>query len=129
GPPPLAGGDFCSFTPDTKVTTDHGEQAIGTLHVRDQVQAYNPKTHQMERQPILHVWKHRDNDLVDLTITTTTQSQHSPSTTRKSEVVHTTSEHPFSTKERGFMPAGKVKVGMHILRANGNVGVITGWKI
>ena len=27
------------------------------------------------------------------------------------------------------MPAGKVKVGMHILRANGNVGVITGWKI
>jgi hypothetical protein len=29
----------------------------------------------MELQPILHVWKHADNDLIDLTITTT-HAQH-----------------------------------------------------
>ncbi len=79
----------------------------------------------MELQPIVHVWTHTDSDLVDLTITTTTKSQHGKPITLKSEVVHTTSEHPFLTTENGFVPAGKVKTGMHILRADGSVGVIT----
>jgi hypothetical protein len=38
----------CSFTPDTQVTTDHGKQTIGTLHVGHKVLAYNPKTGNME---------------------------------------------------------------------------------
>jgi hypothetical protein len=51
--------DFCSFTPATKVATNHGEQPIGTLHVGEQVLAYNPQTHKMEYEPILHVWIHK----------------------------------------------------------------------
>jgi hypothetical protein len=128
--PVAAAGGYCSFTSDTQVTTDHGEQAMSKLHVGDKVLAYNPKTHKMELQPILHVWTHTDNDLVDLTITTTTTlPHHGTSITRKSEVVHTTSEHPFMTTEQGFVPTSKVKIGMYVLRADGSVGVVTGWKL
>ena len=65
----------------------------------------------MELEPILHVWKHTDHDLVDLTITTAAKGQHGKVATKTSEVVHTTSEYPFFTTEQGFVPAGKVKLG------------------
>ncbi len=38
-------------------------------------------------------------------------------------------KHPFLTLEHGFLPVGKIKLGMHILRADGRVGVVTGWKV
>jgi hypothetical protein len=129
GRPVAAAGGFCSFTPDTSVSTNQGEQPIGKLHPGDKVWAYNPKTHKMELQPILHVWTHQDHDLVDLTLTTTTKGQKGTHTTPKSEVLHTTSEHPFLTTEQGFVPAGKLHTGMHVLRADGSVGVVTGWKL
>ena len=111
------------------MTTGQGEQAIGTLHVGDKVLAYNPKTHKMELEPVLRVWTHTDNDLVDLTITSTTVTHQGKSAIPRGEVIHTSSEHPFLTTEHGFVPAGKVKVGMHVLRADGSVGVVTGWGI
>ncbi len=110
------------------MTTAQGKEPIGKLHVGEKVLAYNPRTHKMELQPVLHVWKHTDSDLIDLTITTVTTTVQSHKVVRQSEVVHTTSEHPFFTKEQGFVPAGKLKPGMHILRADGSFGVITGWK-
>ena len=117
-----------SFTPDTAVTTDHGKQAIGTLQVGERVLAYNPRTHKMEQKPILHVWINHDHDLVDLTITTTTKGPDGK-VTKTSEVIHTNQKHPFFTLERGFLPVGQIKLGMHILRADGRVGVVTGWKV
>lgn len=128
GPPPTAPGGACSFTSDTPVTTDHGQQAIGSLHEGDKVQAYNPKTGKMESEPVLHVWKNTDHDLIDLTITTTEHAANGK-TTQKSEVLHTTSEHPFLTKEQGFVPAGSLHKGMHILRADGSTGTVTDWKV
>ncbi len=119
----------CSFTFLTQVATDHGQHAIGTLHVGTKVLAYNPKTHTMEQEPVLHVWVHTDNDLVDLTITTTTKVQHGKSAHTTSEVVHTNQKHPFLTIEKGFLPVSQIKVGMHMLRADGKIGVITGWKV
>src|SRR6266516_1321565 len=124
-----ATGGKCSFTPDTAVSTDHGEQAISTLQVGERVLAYNPKTGKMEQEPILHVWINHDSDLVDLTVTTTTKGEHGKPAPRTSEVVHTNQKHPFFTMERGFLPVGQVKLGMHILRADGRVGVVTGWKV
>jgi len=121
-------GGPCSFTPDTQVMTNHGKTAIGDLHVGGEVLAYNPKTHKMEYEPIQHVWVHVDSDLVNLTITTVTPAHNGKPATKKSEVIDTTSEHPFMTEEKGFVPAGKVKVGMHILRADGSYGIVTGWK-
>jgi len=122
-------GGPCSFTPDTAVTTDHGQQAIGTLQIGERVLAYNPKTGKMEQEPILHVWINHDHDLVDLTITTTTKGQHGKAATKTSEVVHTNQKHPFFTMEHGFLPVGQIKPGMHLLRADGLVGVVTGWKV
>jgi RHS repeat-associated protein len=119
----------CSFTASTKVTTQEGTQAIGTLKPGEKVLAYNPKTRQMELQPILHVWINHDTDLVDLTLTTRTHAPHSSVVTTTSEVIHTNKKHPFLTIEHGFLSVGQITLGMHILRADGQVGVVTGWKM
>jgi hypothetical protein len=111
-----------SFDPATLVATAHGEQAIGTLHVGDQVWAYNPKTHRMELEPILHVWINHDNDLVDLTLTVTKTDAHGKHAHQTSEVIHTNQKHPFLTKEKGFLPVGQITLGMHVLEAGS-----TGW--
>jgi len=117
----------CSFTPDTLVTTKDGKKPIGTLHTGDSVLAYNPNTHKMELQPILHVWVHADNDLINVTITPV-PAQKGGKASQQKELLHTTSEHPFLTKEKGFLPAGQLKPGMHVLRADGSIGVVTDWK-
>jgi len=111
------------------VSTDHGQQTIGTLQVGERVFAYNPRTGKMEQEPILHVWINHDHDLVDLTITTTTKGQHGKPATKTSEVIHTNQKHPFFTMEHGFLPVGQIKLGMHLLRADGRVGVVTGRKV
>ena len=121
-------GTTCSFTPQTVVATQHGKQAIGKVQVGERVLAYNPKTGKMELEPILHVWIHADNDLIDLTLTTTIQGSHGKGL-RTSEVVHTNQKHPFFTWSTAFLPVGQIKLGMHILRADGRVGVVTGWKV
>jgi len=121
-------GTTCSFTPQTVVATQHGKQAIGKVQVGERVLAYNPKTGKMELEPILHVWIHADNDLIDLTLPTTIQGSHGKGL-RTSEVVHTNQKHPFFTWSTAFLPVGQIKLGMHILRADGRVGVVTGWKV
>jgi RHS repeat-associated protein len=115
-----------SFAATTRVATVQGEQAIGTLKVGEQVWSYNPTTKKMEVQPILHVWINHDNDLVDLTITKTA---HGKTAKPESEVIHTNKRHPFLTVEKGFLPVGQMKMGMHVVEANGGVGMITGWKV
>ena len=118
-----------SFAPATLVATSRGEQAIGTMQVGQKVWAYNTKTHQMELEPVLHVWINHDNDLVDLTLTTTTPATHGKAASRTSETIHTNKKHPFLTKEKGFLTVGQITLGMHVLRANGIYGVVTGWKL
>ncbi len=120
-----------SFASSTPVATSKGEQAIGTMQVGEKVWAYNPKTHHMELEPVLHVWINHDNDLVDLTLTTKNIStRHGKTTiTRTSETLHTNKKHPFLTEEQGFLPVGQLKLGMHILEADGRYGVVTSWKV
>ena len=126
-------GEPCSFTPTTTVQTAHGKQAIGEIHVGEKVLAYNSQTHKMELKPVLHVWTHQDNDLVDLTITTANPHSQSKESEKKafrtSEVVHTNKQHPFFTTEKGFLPVGQIKVGMHIQRADGRIGIVTKWQL
>jgi hypothetical protein len=98
--------------------------------VGEKVWAYNPKTHHMELEPVLHVWINHDNDLVDLALTTTPKApQHGKAATKTSETLHTNKKHPFLTEEQSFLPVGQIKLGMHILEANGLYGVVTGWKV
>ena len=118
-----------SFAPATPVATPQGEQAIGTIQVGEKVWAYNSKTHKMELEPVQHVWINHDNDLVDLTLTTTTVAQHGKVVTKTSETLHTNKKHPFLTEEKGFLPVGQITLGMHVLRADGTYGVVTDWKV
>ncbi len=119
----------CSFTATTPVTTAQGKQPIGKLKPGEKVWAYNPRTHKMEWQPILHVWIDKDNDLVNLTITTPAKTQHGKPLKETSEVVQTNKKHPFFTIEKGFLPVGQIKVGMHVLRGDGRMGTITGYML
>jgi len=122
---PCGGLSFASATP---VATSHGEQAIGTMKVGEKVWAYNPRTRKMELQAVQHVWINHDNDLVDLTLTTTSFQQ-GKAVRVASEVIHTNQKHPFLTREKGFLPVGQLKLGMHVRRADGQWGVVTGWKV
>jgi hypothetical protein len=99
------------------------------MHPGEKVEAYNPKTHHMELEPVLHVWINHDHDLVDLTLTTRTPVTHGKPAAKTSEVIHTNKKHPFLTEEKGFLPVGQIKLGMHMRRADGTYGVVTGWKV
>ena len=122
-------GGGLSFAPATLVATSQGEQTIGTIRVGEKVWAYNAQVHTMELEPVLHVWINHDNDLVDLTLTTTPVSTHGKAATKTSETIHTNKKHPFLTKEKGFLPVSQITLGMHILRADGTYGVVTGWRV
>ncbi|GER89989.1 hypothetical protein KDW_41510 [Dictyobacter vulcani] len=118
----------CSFAAQTGVATEHGQQAIGTLKPGEKVWAYNQITKKMELEPIRHVWINHDDDLVDLTLTTKNPSAKGKAPHQSSETLHTNQKHPFLTVEKGFVPVGQLKLGMHVIEADGNIGEVTGWK-
>jgi RHS repeat-associated protein len=125
-PPLLApAGGGCSFMVNTLVGTPAGEKAIGRLVVGDLVLAYNPLTHNIETQPVVHVWVHVDNDLVDVVIMPIDQMHRATKQGGIRDLIHTTSTHPFLTEEEGFMPVGQLRIAMHVVQANGDVGVVT----
>ncbi|HVB24546.1 MAG TPA: RHS repeat-associated core domain-containing protein [Ktedonobacteraceae bacterium] len=112
-----------SFRADTVVATARGEQEIGTLKVGEQVWSYNPQMKKMELEPIQHIWLNHDVDLVDLTLVATVEKAHDKPT-KQDELIHTNEKHPFLTKEKGFIPVSQLKLGMHVLEANGSYGVV-----
>jgi RHS repeat-associated protein len=118
-------GGGLSFASQTAVTTATGAQAIGSLKPGEKVLAYNPQTKKMEYQPIVHIWINHDNDLVDLTLTTKGPAS---KTYETSETLHTNKKHPFLTVEQGFVPVGQLKLGMHVVEADGLISEVTGWK-
>ncbi len=118
-----------SFRPDTQVAVSTGKQAIGSLKVGDKVWAYNPPTKKMELQPIEKVWINHDDDLVDLTITTTKPTTKNHPEEQTSEVIHTNKKHPFLTQEEGFVPVSDLPILMHVVKADGSVGMITSWQV
>ncbi len=109
GKPQLAGIQ-CSFSADTKVATDHGEEPIGELKVGEKVLAYDQKTATTGNYAIQAVLKHDDPVIVHLTL--------------DGEQIDTTPEHPFFTKEHGWVDAGKLQVGEHVRKADGSYGVV-----
>ena len=95
-------GVTCSFAAQTVVTTIYGKQAISKLHPGEKVWSYNPKTHKMEWQPIVHVWVTHDNDLVNLTITPMKSGRAGKEKTQQGEVIQTNQKHRFLTVKRDF---------------------------
>lgn len=124
-PPPTGGagapaaGEPCSFTPETLVETAQGEQPIASTQVGEQVQAYNSQTHQIELEPVLHVWRHRDQGQVKIQIwwsdsssspadregrRTVIPSQSRQTKQGQSEALWTTPEHPFLATGASLFP-------------------------
>jgi RHS repeat-associated protein len=138
-----------SFAPNTAVDTPSGEKAIASLKVGDQVTAYDPASGKTSTQTVQYVWINHDTDLIDLTLhtdapkaaqdlrkarmlldgdplsrappqqSTTSSTQHA-----LDEVVHTTAKHPFLTAERGWVPAGQLTTGLHVIREDGSTAVV-----
>jgi hypothetical protein len=105
-----AGVIDCSFSADTLVATQQGEQAIGMLQEGDLVLAYDAALGITGSYTVTAVLVHVDPTIVYVTI--------------DGEQLETTPEHPFFTQEYGWLPAGELAVGMHIRKANGEYGIV-----
>jgi RHS repeat-associated protein len=136
---PIVGG-MCSFRADTPVATPTGEQAIGSLKVGDQVTAYDPATGKPSTQTVQHVWINHDNDLLDVTLHQDGQPAQTdaPSKTQQvatkahgsqappsAETIHTTERHPWLTVDRGWVRAGDLHLGEHVVELGGRTATIT----
>lgn len=138
-----------SFSADTPVATPTGEQAISSLKVGDQVLAYDPQTHQTTTQTVQHLFINHDTDLVDVKLraddaaTTPDGAKPKPAANGQpqsrappqgeaadqqppslEETLHTTAKHPFLTVEQSWVQAGQLQPGMHVIRADGSMGVV-----
>jgi len=141
-------GAGLSFSADTPVATPSGERAIGSLKVGDQVTAYDPGTGTTSTQTVQHVWVNHDHDLLDVTLhedgqdghatrdngapdktqqvaTTAHGSQAPPSNAPSAETIHTTEKHPWLTTDRGWVTAGDLRVGEHVIELGGHTATIT----
>jgi len=144
--------DCNSFRGDTLVTTPTGQVPIDTLQVGDPVIAYDMATGQSQPELVQHVFINNDNNLLDVTLALPSTNQKIPAsdtltdkqqisavqsyTTQtgpvalpstypaSTETIHTTTEHPFLTTDRGFVDAVKLILGEHIKTVDGTVGTV-----
>jgi hypothetical protein len=105
----------CSFSADTLVAVEAGEQPISTLKIGDQVLAYNQLLRAIGPYTITAVLIHTDPIIEYVTI--------------DGEQVETTPEHPFYTLEHGWLPAGELWVGAHVRKADGGYGLVQAIKL
>jgi RHS repeat-associated protein len=99
-----------SFSADTLVATDHGEQPISTVHLGDHVLAYNQEVGTTGYYTVTALIVNTDTVITHLTI--------------DDEAITTTPEHPFATTERGWVNAGDLRVGEHVRKADGRLGTV-----
>lgn len=121
--------------------------AIDTLQVGDQVLAYDSASGQVHAEPVQHVFVNHDDNLLDVTLASDTSAgtaphsapteaakQHdaavashgsqAPPSTATTETVHTTTEHPFLTADRGFVAAQLLVPGEHVRKLDGSLGTV-----
>jgi hypothetical protein len=99
-----------SFSGDTLVATDEGEQPIVTLRIGDVVLAYNEGLGRTGWYTVTGVWVHDDPVIEYVTI--------------DGERIETTPEHPFFTEEYGWQSAVELRIGTHVRNADGNYGIV-----
>jgi RHS repeat-associated protein len=99
----------CSFTDVTPVSTPDGLRAIGELKIGDRVLARNEVTGAYSFKPITKVFRHQEQMKVRLTL--------EDPATGQTDVVETTTEHPFHVPGQGFVAAASLKPGDPVSRA------------
>ncbi len=90
--------------------TEDGFKPISQIRKGDKVLAYDEATGTTGYFPVEQVWAHVDLRIEYLTL--------------DGETVTTTPEHPFFTKERGWVAAGALWRGAHIRKADGSYGTV-----
>lgn len=99
-----------SFTADTPVDTSKGETPISDVKAGDYVLAYNEENNTTGWYPVTDTIKHEDKTIVHLVL--------------DNEKITTTPEHPFYTKEKGWVNAIDLKTDMHVRKADGSYGAV-----
>jgi RHS repeat-associated protein len=106
----LARYKICSFSADTPVWTDDGETSIAEIAVGDLVWGYDEASGTTGLHRVTAVMAHEDPVIVLLTV--------------GGEELTTTPEHPFFMSDGQWVPAGDLKVGDQVRRADGSVGAV-----
>jgi hypothetical protein len=143
-------GGVCalSFAPDTPVATPSGEQPIAQVKPGDAVTAYDPSTGTATTQTVTATSIHHDDNLVDVTLQVTTpagrQTTSSAGQTTAlsgatsaatgtssaqpsgahTEVIHTTTTHPWLTADHGWVPASFLQVGEPVVQLDGTTATV-----
>jgi hypothetical protein len=99
----------CSFTPETLVATPDGPVPISTIEVGDVVLAWDDEKNGFVERPVTAVLPHQDDGIAVLTI--------------DNDLVITTPDHPFYTIDRGWIAAGDLRPGDHLMGTRG-VGTV-----
>ncbi len=112
-----------------------GERAIASLKTGDTVTAYDPQTGKSSSQAVEATSIHHDANLVDVTLQVTTPvsaptavktsaSKAVPTTTSRTEVVHTTANHPWLSADHGWLIASFLHVGEPVRQADGSTATV-----
>lgn len=104
--------DPCSFSEETVVLTEDGEEPISEIEPNDRVLAFNEATGEIGYYPVTAVWSHEDPVIITLTI--------------DGETIETTPDHPFYTTDDRWVSAGELQVGDELRSANWQVGTLEG---
>ncbi len=133
-------GESCalSFAASTLVLTPTGERAIASLKTGDTVTAYDPQTGKSSPQTVEATSIHHDTNLVDVTLNVTDKAagaspasgsaKASTATTTapkiRTEVVHTTANHPWLSADHGWLIASFLQVGEPVRQADGHTATV-----
>src|SRR5262249_24051299 len=98
------------FVAGTAVASEGGLVAIESLCLGDNVWAWSQNAEQTVLRPVLRCFVHASNELVILAIGT--------------NILGDTPEHPFLTPDRGWVAAGELKAGDHLVTAGGLAAVV-----
>jgi RHS repeat-associated protein len=99
----------CSFTSETLVATPSGSVPISEIKVGDLVLSWDEATRQIVQERVTAVMPHSDDSIAVLTL--------------ENGVVITTPDHPFYTVEAGWLEAGLLFPGMHVVTSTGEAEV------
>jgi hypothetical protein len=107
--------EACSFSADTQVTTSTGEEPISEIEENDPVLAYDEGLDSNGHYRVQATFSHVDPEILLLQI--------------EGEEIETTPEHPFYTKEQGWVAAGELWAGAQVKKADGSWGQVESKKI
>ena len=93
------------FVAGTMILTASGLIAIENIKAGDKVISTNPETFETAEKSVLKTYVRQTDKLIHLVI--------------GGEEIITTETHPFYVKDRGFVEAGELQAGEHLLNVNG----------